>query len=308
MPPNDSDKTVFKQPKPGGDRTVMKPSPGRRTAPSPPPRQQQPSAAGPVDREAAYFRVGVGLNPLVSAATTLLAVFEKTRHSLSHQDVGGLHQRLVNEMRVFETRLNDLGSPKEVVLASRYLLCSVLDEAVLNTPWGSESPWSQRTLLTVFHNETAGGEKCFIILDRMRERPAENLDFLELFYICLSLGFEGKYRLMQRGRDAIEQIRDELFRIIRNHRGDYERTLSTHWRGLGKIRNTLAEYIPMWVVVSCVAAILFFSYSGFRYWLYDSSKPVVDQLIDISQEENSQLERSQVDKSAIKRNNSRVTN
>ncbi len=282
MPPDDSDKTVFKQPRPGGDRTAMKPTPGRRAAPPPPPRQQPPAARQAVDTEAAYFRVETGLNPLVSAATTLLAVFEKTRHSLSHPDVGGLHQRLVNEIRMFESRLNEMGTPKEIVLASRYLLCSVLDEAILNTPWGSESPWSQRTLLTVFHNETAGGEKCFIILDRMRERPAENLDILELFYICLSLGFEGKYRLMQRGRDAIEQIRDELFRIIRNHRGDYEKTLSSHWRGLGKIRNTLAEYVPMWVVACCVAAILFFSYSGFRVWLYESSKPVVEQLIEIS--------------------------
>ncbi len=282
MPPDDSDKTVFKQPRPGGDRTAMKPTPGRRAAPPPPPRQQPPAARQAVDTEAAYFRIETGLNPLVSAATTLLAVFEKTRHSLSHPDVGGLHQRLVNEIRMFESRLNEMGTPKEIVLASRYLLCSVLDEAILNTPWGSESPWSQRTLLTVFHNETAGGEKCFIILDRMRERPAENLDILELFYICLSLGFEGKYRLMQRGRDAIEQIRDELFRIIRNHRGDYEKTLSSHWRGLGKIRNTLAEYVPMWVVACCVAAILFFSYSGFRVWLYESSKPVVEQLIEIS--------------------------
>lgn len=293
MPPDNSDKTVFKQPRPGGDRTAMKPTPGRRAAPPPPPqRQQQAAPRQAVDTEASYFRMETGLNPLVSAANTLLAVIEKTRHSMSHPDVGGLHQRLVNEIRMFESRLNELGTAKETVLASRYLLCSVLDEAILNTPWGSESPWSQRTLLTVFHNETSGGEKCFIILDRMRERPAENLDILELFYICLSIGFEGKYRLMQRGRDAIEQIRDELFRIIRNHRGEYEKTLSTHWRGLGKIRNTLAEYIPMWVVASCVAAILFFSYSGFRFWLYESSKPVVEQLISISTVEDTTVDDS----------------
>jgi type VI secretion system protein ImpK len=41
----------------------------------------------------------------------------------------------------------------------------------------------------------------------------------------------------------------------------------------------------MWVVVSCVAVILFFSYSGFRYWLYQSSTPVAEKLSEISKPE-----------------------
>ncbi|MFT6388050.1 MAG: type VI secretion system protein ImpK [Cellvibrionaceae bacterium] len=297
---DDPDKTLFKQPKPGGDRTVIRPTPGGRgaSAQEPPmPRSQPQGQAQPqqplprrpvqpgMDVEAAYSRMSAGLNPLVNSASTLIAVFEKTKQSLSHPDVGGLHQRLVNEIKTFEMRANEQGIAKEVVLSARYLLCSVIDEAILNTPWGSDSPWAQRTLLTVFHNETSGGEKSFIIIDRMKERPAENIDILELCYICLSLGFEGKYRLMHRGRDTLEQIRDELFRIIRNQRGEYERTLSPSWEGLGKTRNTLSEYIPMWVVVSCVAVILFFSYSGFRYWLYQSSTPVAEKLSEISKPE-----------------------
>ena len=297
MSPDDSDKTVFKQPVPGGDRTVMRPTPGGRAGSqtSVPPASNIPqpgrASAGPsptraptMDAGAAYFRTDQGLNPLVNAASTLIAVFEKTRQSLSHPDVGGLHQRLVNEIKAFEARIRDQGVRQEVILSARYLMCSVLDEAVLNTPWGSESAWGQRTLLSVFHGETSGGEKSFLILDRMRQTPADNLDILELFYICLSLGFEGKYRLMSRGRDALDQIREELFAIIRRHRGEYERALSPRWMGLGNMRNPLTEYIPMWVVVALVLVILFFGYSGFRYWLYFSATPVTEELINISTE------------------------
>ncbi len=161
-------------------------------------------------------------------------------------------------------------------------MCTILDEAVLNTPWGAESAWTQRTLLSVFHNQTGGGEKFFIILDRMRESPAENLDFLEFMYICISLGYEGKYRVVTRGRDVLEQLRDDLFQIIRNHRGEYERSLSPRWEGLGKIRNTLASYIPMWVVASVIAGVMALSYSGFRYWLHKSTNHVAVQLVEIS--------------------------
>jgi len=298
---DNKDKTVFRKPANAGDRTVIRPSPGGRgTAPPPQPsaapqqpvhqpqqpvQQQRPTAQQrpQYQTQAAYFRTTQGLNPLVNSASTLLAVFEKTHNTVSHPNVGGLHQRLVNEIKAFEVRAKEQGIKPEIVLSARYVLCTVLDEAVLNTPWGAESAWMQRTLLSIFHNETSGGEKFFLILDRMRDLPAENLYILELMYICISLGFEGKYRVVNRGRDMLEQIRDELYRIIRNHRGEYERELSPSWHGLGKIRNSLTQFIPMWVVASFVGAILVLSYSGFRYWLYHSSASVSHQLTDIAE-------------------------
>ena len=209
---------------------------------------------------------------------------------MSHPNIGGLHNRLTSEIRVFDSKIRDLGVKPEVAMSARYMLCSMLDETVLNTPWGSDSPWAQRTLLTVFHNETSGGEKVFLILDRMRQAPAENIDILELIYVCLSLGFEGKYRLMNRGRDALEQIREDLFVTIRTVRGEYDRTLSDKWQGLGKTSNTLANYLPMWVIVTIVASLLFFSFSGFRYWLYASSTPVAEQLETIVEEAKEKTE------------------
>lgn len=298
MSPDDSDKTVFKQPMPGGDRTTMRPSPGARNVgagareiptqmPPQTPHYASPgSGRMPVDSHTASFKADHGLNPIVNAASTLIAVFAKTRSSVSHPDVGGLHQRLINEIKALEAQLRDLGLKQEVQLSVRYLMCSVLDEAVLNTPWGTESAWAQRTLLSVFHGETSGGEKSFLILDRLRQSPSENLEVIELFYICLSLGFEGRYRFMNRGREALEQVREELFSIIRRQRGDYERTLSPSWGGLGRTRNPLTEYIPLWVVVALMATILFFSYSGLRYWLYASSVPVADEISGLVVEKN----------------------
>jgi len=300
MASDESDKTVFRQPAKGdSDRTQIRPTPGRRPAapsqhastgsaaapnyvPQQPRQPQYAPARQGGDNQSANFHAGHGINPLVNTAATLLAVFEKTRHTVSHPDVGGLHQRLVNEIKNFELQAKEQGIKPEIVLSARYILSTALDEAVLNTPWGSESAWTQRTLLSVFHNETAGGEKFFLLLDRVRQTPAENLYILELFYILLSLGFEGKYRVIHRGRDTLEQIRDELFKIIRNYRGEYERELSPSWHGLGKIRNTLTQYIPIWVMASLIGAVLLLAYSGFRFWLYQSSSPVAEQLTEIS--------------------------
>ena len=98
MSSDDSDKTVFKQPSVDSDRTVIRPMPGGRNTklsqtqpppvqpqqpvPSPPQApqqaQQQYSQAG-AGSSSAYFTTSSGLNPLVNAASTLIAVFQKTR-------------------------------------------------------------------------------------------------------------------------------------------------------------------------------------------------------------------------------------
>jgi type VI secretion system protein ImpK len=296
MSSDNSDKTVFRQQMADGDRTIIRPMPGGRGASPGQPlaghNQQQfnptsnvraaaprvePSASAYINNNS-YFSTSKGLNPLVNAASALLAVFAKIRQSMSHPNVGGLYQSLIDEIKTFETKAKESGIKPEIVLASRYALCAALDEAVLNTPWGSESAWPQRTLLSVFHNETSGGEKFFMLLERMKEQPAENLYVLELMYILLSLGFEGKFRVIHRGRESIEKIRDDLFSSIRRQRGEYERGLSPSWQGLGRVNNSLVQYLPMWVIASVVCAILFVSYSGFRVWLYNMSSPVVDKL------------------------------
>lgn len=296
MSVDNPDKTVFRQPINRGDGTVVRPMPGGRApsnqASQPAPMQQpyQPQQAQPVSMPRANipddFSTTCGLNPLVNAAATLLAVFSKTRESLSHPNVGSLHQQLDREIKAFDIKARNAGVKEDTVMIARYLLCTILDEAVLNTPWGAESAWNQRTLLGIFHKETAGGEKFFAILDRLRNSPAENIDALELIYICLSLGYEGKYRVIARGRDQLEQLRDDLFHIIRSYRGEYERSLSPCWQGLANSKNTLSNYVPMWVVASVVVGLMALTYSGFRYWLDQSSDSVSQQLTEIKSENN----------------------
>lgn len=291
MSTGDSDKTIFRPPNPGGDSTVIMPTPGggRRNMPQP---AEPPAAAGrmPAPGGQAHatgfqaqpvFHTSHGLNPLVNAASALITVFERIRYTPSHSDVDGLYQRLVNEIKTFEGQLRSQQVKPEIVLAARYSLCTVIDEAVLNTPWGAESNWPQRTLLSTFHNETGGGEKFFLLVDKLRASPMENLNILELFYLCLSLGYEGKYKYLPQGRDALEQVRDDLFSIIRNYRGEYERSLSPNWQGLGQVQNSLENYLPMWVVVTAAVAILLISYTGFQYGLHHTSAPVVKQLLDV---------------------------
>ncbi len=162
----------------------------------------------------------VGLNSLVAPASALLSEVVQLKRSTAQESLRALNERLSSAVRSFETRARHDGAQSSEVMAARYVLCSVIDEAVVTTSWGSQSDWSKMSLLSSFHNETFGGEKFFQLLERMSRDPIKHLAMLELMYLCLSLGFEGKYRVMERGLLQLEQVRDALYRQIRHVRGD----------------------------------------------------------------------------------------
>lgn len=286
--PDDSDRTVVIKPTPGGQRGAQTPPPGY-VPPTPPPSAPPPAYSQPYGQQAGAQppytlpENPTGPNALTDAAARLLALIGRLKATPHHSDVGGLHRQVTQEIRSFENNARNRGCAPEAVLAARYALCAAVDEAVLNTPWGSNSIWSSQSMLSTFHQETGGGEKFFQILERIMMEPAKNIELLELYSICLALGFEGRYRIMEMGRAQLDSLRDELFRTIRTHRGDYERELSPHWRGL-QTKISRLRHIPLWVVAALAGAVLLGIYVGFNFILSQSSTPVLDKLNGISSE------------------------
>jgi type VI secretion system protein ImpK len=221
----------------------------------------------------------VGLNPLVRAASALLSLVGKLRNTVSHPDVEGLRRYLVQEVQKFESEARAHGADSESVLTARYALCSLLDETVLGSPWAAESIWSEQSLLSEFHKEAWGGERFFQVLDRVMHEPARNLDLLELLSICLSLGFQGKYGVGERGRGELEELQNKVYAIIRTQRGEFERDLSPRWQGVEDRRNPLMRYVPLWVVGAVAAVLLLGIYMGFRLSLARHADPVFRDLV-----------------------------
>ncbi|MFN3580130.1 MAG: type IVB secretion system protein IcmH/DotU [Pseudomonas sp.] len=192
--------------------------------------------------------LNLGINPLVAVASALLSEMVRLQQSYEREDLFALKDRLTSEIKRFEHRALQDGAESSQVMAARYVLCTALDEAVVTTPWGNESEWSQMSLLSSFHNETFGGEKFFQLLERLARDPVKHLPMLELMYICMSLGFEGKYRVLPRGMLELESIRDSLYRQIRQLRGDVPRDISPHWEGITDNRRRLVRIVPLWLV------------------------------------------------------------
>lgn len=265
----------------GDDRTVIRPQPGgrlRRPIPAPPTVEITPSISTEIPR------IKAQQNALIAAAFPLLTLVIQLRNSVTQNDIEGLRRHVIEEIRNFESHALQQGVLQHTVQAARYALCSLIDESVLNTPWGSTSDWGHKSLLVSFHQEAWGGEKFFDYVNQFVRQPASNLDLLELYYHCLSVGFEGKYRVQENGLTKLNEFRENLYLLIQRHRGDYEKQLSVHWEGLKDKRNPLIRYVPFWVVAAIAGFLLGGIYIAFSYFINAESNPVLNDLAQMGLE------------------------
>ncbi len=266
------------------DRTIMKPTGGGlgaqppQTPASPQPAQPPPDMPGDV------VIAQAGSNPLLIHSAPLFALANQLRSSVTHPDPLRLQAHVAQDIVNFENRTRQAGEAQETVLAARYVLCTVIDEFALSTPWGVESQWASQTLLVRFHNEASGGEKFFQILERLLTDPQRNLHLLEFMYVCLSIGFEGKYRLTPRGPAELEQIRLSLFETIRTFRGTPPRELSLTWRGVEYKTARLAKYVPLWVLGLVGAGLCLAIYIALLFTLNTQSDPLVTNVAGLARD------------------------
>lgn len=272
------------------DRTVLIPAPGgRRTAPSQaaqPGPQPSPDLAGASPHPAPQANGpvqlhGAGLNPLVRAANPLLDLVTPLRRMASHPDVEGLRMQLIQAVKSFEASAKAAHVEHDQIAAARYALCTLLDETISSTPWGGGGVWASRSLLVAFHNEAFGGEKFFLILQKLSQAPKQNVDALELMYLCLALGLEGRYRVIDNGRSQLDALRERLQQLIAQQKEAPESELSPHWQGAVGKGEPLWRMVPVWILGAVAAAILILLQLFLGHSLGSKSDPVFASLLSL---------------------------
>jgi type VI secretion system protein ImpK len=285
----------------GRDKTIIRPSPGGTGAPRPPesgagaarapvraaaipaalagvrpsgPAPVHLAHAAPTAPEATVEEfVAHGANPILAAAGPLLSLGTTISASAFQADVEALRARAVEAVRTFEAQARQGGADPDQVRIARYIVCTFVDTAVFQTPWGGHSVWGARSLLVLFEKEAQGGEKFFAILEQLCKDPNRYLDLIELQYVCLALGFQGKYRGVTDGPTLLQALQDRLFRVIRDRRPGISAELAAHWKGLAEPKAAAWRVLPWWVVATAAAAIVIGTLIGLRVWLSDAAAP-----------------------------------
>ncbi|MEH3106673.1 MAG: type IVB secretion system protein IcmH/DotU [Sphingomonas fennica] len=272
----------------GQERTVIAPQggampPGFGSAapqgaapppPPPPPRGGAPARLDFADAEPEMF----GPEPLVAAAGRLIHLATRLRTMAVGPDLSALRQLTIAELDAFSKRAQGLGLEPRSVQLAHYILCAFLDDAVMATPWGANSPWSQHSLLAAYHNDVQGGERLFQFAERMEQDPNREPRLMELLYLCLSLGFEGRAALDPRGASLLQQRRARLAGAIARVRGGEPDELSPQWHGQAVGAGAFAPRVPLWVAVMGLALVGLVIFSALLFRLSSETTAAVTAL------------------------------
>ena len=261
-------------PNPGGRRTSTDtniPVPRQGGGPgSQPPIQQPPIVSSQISTLPSENIILSSCQEILTLASNIKSLEPANTIQQLRQDI----DRLINKM---DEQLKGANQHNEVILTARYLVCCLLDELVLSTPWGSEGTWGQQTLLSQYHNETWGGEKFFLIVGKLLEQPQKNIDLMELCYVCLSVGFCGKYKVSQDGERELLRISQTLLQKIESQR-PIANELSPQWQGIGRIQKHTGKGVSLWIVLTALVLILVSVYVGFLSNLHARIEPVYQDL------------------------------
>lgn len=197
---------------PGEAKTLLEPTPISYLAPQ----------AKTYYRSKAFIS-NIGINPLTAASAPLFFLVEQIKSFTTCPDITQLHEDLMHEIKAFEHQAQARNYPTYVTLAAQHALSLWIDETILNTAWGKNSRWEHYKLAKT--GDLPQDNPFFLLLSRCLQNPTLYIDLLELFYLCLSFGFQGDYRHHPEGLLKLAQIREQLFDTIDKQRDQVSKQL-----------------------------------------------------------------------------------
>jgi type IV/VI secretion system ImpK/VasF family protein len=154
---------------------------------------------------------------LAILATDVLLIGVKIRETPNLGQADQLKRLLSSYIKDFERTCLSHGKPAESVEQAKYALAAFIDETVINSDNNCRETWIADPLATSFFNDSLAGENFFKRLEALLPDLKRNLDVVEVFYFCLALGFQGRYRLS--GPEVLPNVVRNLLKRVESLKG-----------------------------------------------------------------------------------------
>lgn len=193
---------------------------------------------------------------LVEFASPCFTIILQLRAAREFGEAAVLRQRLKDLFSRFERNAKDAGLDNDLIRHAKFALVAFTDESILSSNWSGKTSWLANPIAMELFKTFNAGEEFFKYLDELRQRTHLNLEALEVYYLCLALGFKGKYGPLPQGpeklRMLVEDVHHELRREINK---PADSPLSPHGKPRDLITQAIKERVPAWVVGVGAAAL-----------------------------------------------------
>ena len=145
--------------------------------------------------------------------------------------------------------------------AAKYAWCAALDEIILRSSFPLRTAWERRPLQLVQFGDQLAGEHFFDRLEALRGKGSARLQALQVFHMCMLLGFQGKYALDDGDRLAYMTARlgDEIAHIRGKSKG-----FAPQGGRPDQIVHKLRRGMPLWAMSALFALLGMGVFIGFK--------------------------------------------
>lgn len=149
---------------------------------------------------------------IADLSSECLMLILQLRATNNYGDAATLKDRVSELFEKFERDARTAGIDNEKVRYAKFALIAFLDETIISSTWSQKDEWLAEPMQIKLFDTFNAGEEFFDYLHQLRQRSSVNNDVLEVYYLCLALGFKGKYQLQspENLRRVIDDLNIEL--------------------------------------------------------------------------------------------------
>lgn len=188
------------------------------------------------------------------------------------KDINAFSQSILLFLEQFEKAARRQNFSAQDIYDAKYALCATIDEVVLSSQMQIRDDWERRPLQLKLFGDQLAGEHFFDHLQTARDGGAERIQALEVFYMCLLLGFKGRYLL--EGPEKLKYLTRQLGEQIAHIKGKAA-SFAPHWAAPDSITHTIRRDVPVWIIFSVAALLALIAYIGLDW---HAAKDVEDTL------------------------------
>jgi type VI secretion system protein ImpK len=178
----------------------------------------------------------------------------------------------------FDREARKLRVQGEDIDAAKYAFCAALDEIILASQFPLRTAWERRPLQLMVFGDQLAGEHFFDRLEVLRSTGGSRLQALQVFHMCLLIGFRGKYALD--ASDKLSYLTARLGDEIANIRGK-SRGFAPQAERPDQIVHKLRSNTPLWALSAVFLALALASYLGLKASLTHSTESSMAAYADL---------------------------
>ncbi|HEY0007054.1 MAG TPA: type IVB secretion system protein IcmH/DotU [Pyrinomonadaceae bacterium] len=158
-----------------------------------------------------------------------------------------LRPKIAAMLKEMEERGDALRYRERQIQSVKFALAAFMDETVLTADFPLRDEWEKSPLQLEYFGEHLAGVKFFERLEEMLKDKEPDGELIEVYYLCLLLGYKGKYKIYfeEQLKGAIKEVAERLRGLGRLV--DVE--LSPHWMAQDQPEPPRETGLPLWVKI-----------------------------------------------------------